>query len=159
MMVRMFSCGPIACWISAQTSSLVTWSLCEIHSLDFMQENPMLISIDKGDGSVGGGQYGKEEDMEERKRLPLFPSSMWDGDEGITNLKTNVISSAAKRKQCLLLGEACLAACCRGWAQHCGMTLLLKVFCLCSLQIQRCSVCTGTQGRGAERAGWIVFGN
>ena len=34
-----------------------------------------------------------------------------EGDEGITQLKTNVISAAAERKQCLLLGEACLTAC------------------------------------------------
>ena len=29
-MVSRSSCGPIACWILAQTSSLVTWSLCEM---------------------------------------------------------------------------------------------------------------------------------
>ena len=32
-MVRRSSCGPIACWILARTSSLVTWSLYEMHSL------------------------------------------------------------------------------------------------------------------------------
>ena len=32
-MVRMSSCGPIACWILAQTSSLVTWSLYEMCSI------------------------------------------------------------------------------------------------------------------------------
>ena len=55
----------------------------------------------------------------------------WGGgdDEGITKLKTSVISAAAERKQCLLLGGACLATCSRGWVQHCGMTLLLNVFC------------------------------
>ena len=36
------------------------------------------------------------------------------GNDGITKLKTNVISDATKKKQCLLLGEACLAACSRG---------------------------------------------
>ena len=30
-MDRRSSCGPIACWILAKTSSLVTWSLYEIH--------------------------------------------------------------------------------------------------------------------------------
>ena len=30
-MVRMSSCGPTACWILARTSSLVTWSLYEMH--------------------------------------------------------------------------------------------------------------------------------
>ena len=35
------------------------------------------------------------------------------GVDGITKLKTNVISAAAEKKQCLLLGEACLAACSR----------------------------------------------
>ena len=33
MMVRRSSCGPIAWWILAQTSSLVTWSLYEMHSI------------------------------------------------------------------------------------------------------------------------------
>ena len=55
----------------------------------------------------------------------------------------NVISAATKRRQCLLLGGGCLAACSRGWVQHCRMTLLLNVFCLCSRKIQRCSVYTG----------------
>ena len=32
-MVRRSSCGPIACWILAQTSSLVTWSLYEMRSI------------------------------------------------------------------------------------------------------------------------------
>ena len=32
-MVRRSSCGPIACWILAQTSSLVTWSLYEMCSI------------------------------------------------------------------------------------------------------------------------------
>ena len=32
------------------------------------------------------------------------------GYEGITKLKTNVISAAAEKKQCVLLGEACPAA-------------------------------------------------
>ena len=31
-MVSRCSCGPIACWILAQTSCLVTWSLYEMHS-------------------------------------------------------------------------------------------------------------------------------
>ena len=31
--VRMPSCGPIACWILARTSSLVTWSLYEMCSI------------------------------------------------------------------------------------------------------------------------------
>ena len=39
-----------------------------------------------------------------------------------------MISAAAERMQCVLLGEACLAACSRGWVQHCGMILLLNVF-------------------------------
>ena len=32
-MVRRSLCGPIACWILAQTSLLVTWSLYEMHSI------------------------------------------------------------------------------------------------------------------------------
>ena len=31
-MIRRSSSGPIACWILAQTSSLITWSLYEMHS-------------------------------------------------------------------------------------------------------------------------------
>ena len=58
-------------------------------------------------------------------------------DEGITKLKTNVISAAAERKQCLLLGEACLAACSRGWVKYHGITLPLNVFCLCMLSLHR----------------------
>ena len=67
----------------------------------------------------------------------------WRREEGITKLKTNLISAAAKKKQYLLLGEVCLAACSKGWVRHRGMTLLLNGFCLSSRQIQRCSVCTG----------------
>ena len=63
-------------------------------------------------------------------------------DTEITKLKTNVISAVDKKKQCLLLDETCLAACSKGWMQHCRMTLLLNVFHLCSCQIQRHSVCT-----------------
>lgn len=47
------------------------------------------------------------------------------GDEEITKLKTNVISAATEEMQCLLLGEACLAVCSRGWLQHYGMILRL----------------------------------
>ena len=46
----------------------------------------------------------------------------------MAKLKTNVISADAEKKQCLLLGEACLAACSKGWVPPCGMTLLLNVF-------------------------------
>ena len=31
--IRSSSCGPTACWILAQTSSLITWSLYEIRSI------------------------------------------------------------------------------------------------------------------------------
>ena len=71
-----------------------------------------------------------------------------EGDEGIKQLKTNVISAAAERKQCLLLGEACLTACSRGLVQHRRMAMLVNVFCLCFCQIQRCSVCTGKRSGG-----------
>ena len=99
------------------------------------------------------------------------------GVDGITKLKTNVISAAAEKKQCLLLGEVCLAACSGEWVQYClllgevclaacsgewgqywGMTLLLNVFCLCSCQTQRCSVCTGKRSRknGMDCMGKLV---
>ena len=32
-MVKRSSCGPMACWILAQTSSLVTWSLYEMRTI------------------------------------------------------------------------------------------------------------------------------
>ena len=40
-------------------------------------------------------------------------------------------------EQCLLLGEACLAACSRGWVQHCGMTLLLNFIFLPLLSVHK----------------------
>ena len=36
-----------------------------------------------------------------------------EGNKETIKLKTNVISAVAKNKQCLLLGEACLATCSR----------------------------------------------
>ena len=36
-MVGRSSCGPIACWILARTSSLVTWSLYEMHYMGSMK--------------------------------------------------------------------------------------------------------------------------
>ena len=61
---------------------------------------------------------------------------MWGGDERwgnqvIMKLKTNVISAATEKKQCVnvfLLSEACLTAYSRGWVQHCGMTLVPESF-------------------------------
>ena len=47
-MVRRSSCGPIACWILAQTSSLVTWSLyemCGILRLHLISMACILLSI------------------------------------------------------------------------------------------------------------------
>ena len=72
-------------------------------------------------------------------RVPIREGRYSGGNEGITKLKTNVISAAAERKQCLfilfyfLLSEVCLAACSRGWVKHCGMTLLLNIFVLFGL--------------------------
>ena len=77
-----------------------------------------------------------------------------EGDEGITKLKTSVISAAAERKQCLLLGKAYLPACSRGWVQHCRMTLLLNVF-VCVLARSRNA--GSAQGKGAERSGFVVL--
>ena len=119
-------------------------SLCKAQP-DSMQENPILIALGKDDGRGGRGSVTTKK---------TWGRERGEGDDGITKLKTNAISAAAERKQCLLLGEACLAAGSRGWVQHCGMTLLLNVFCLLSRQIQRSSVCT-VQGRGAgERGGF-----
>ena len=79
-----------------------------------MQDYHMLVALDKEDGEKGGGGgCGVEGGM------TIKGGRRGGGDEGITKLKTNVISAAAERKQCLLLGEACLAACSRGWVQHC----------------------------------------
>ena len=46
---------------------------------------------------------------------------------GVIELEINVISAAIRKRCCLLLGGACVAACSGGWVQHCGMTLLLNV--------------------------------
>ena len=91
-------------------------STCRAQS-DSMQENPMLVALGKGDGK-GSGWVG-EYDNKGRK---TWGRGRGKGDEEITKLKTTVISAAAKRKQCLLLGKACLAACSRGWVQHFGTT-------------------------------------
>ena len=81
---------------------------------DSMREKRLARSLGKGDGKgvrvvvvvvVGGRGDNKGRETRERER--------GKEDEGITKLKTNVISAASKRKQLLLLGEACLAACSR----------------------------------------------
>ena len=69
---------------------------------------------------------------------------------GFIELKTNVISAAARKKQCLLLVEACLAACSRGWVLNCGVTLLLNIFLFVFHQSQRWSVCTGKRSRESK---------
>ena len=101
----------------------------------------MLVGLDKeaGKGWGGGGGGGRGYDLKERK---TWGREWGEGMQG----SQSVISAGAERNECLLLGEACLTACSRGWVQHCGMTLLLNV-CLCSYQIQRCSVCTGKRLR------------
>ena len=60
----------------------------------------------------GGWSGGQGCDNEGRK---TWGRGWGERDEGITKLKTNVISAATEGKQCLLFGEACLAACSRGW--------------------------------------------
>ena len=95
----------------------------------------MLVALGKENGNKGRrGERGE---------------GVREGDEGITKLKTNLISAAAERKQCLLLGEACLAACSRGWVQHCGMTLLLNFVFVCVLA--RSSDTQSTRGSGTKR--------
>ena len=71
---------------------------------DCMEENDMLTALGKEDGKRGGGGGG----------MTIRGGRRGGGDEGITKLKTNVISAAAEKKQCHLLPEACLAACSRG---------------------------------------------
>ena len=61
-----------------------------------------------------------------------------------------MISAAAQKTQCLLLGGVCLAACSRGWVQHCRMTLCLSAFCLCSHRTQRGIASTGKRNRENE---------
>ena len=74
-----------------------------------MQENPCLLRLTKEmDRSRG---LGDERDNKGRK---TWGRERGEEGEGITKLKTNVISAAAERKPCILLGEACLAACSRG---------------------------------------------
>ena len=91
-----------------------TMSLSTCRALsDSMRENPMLVVFGKG-GRGWRGRVIIMEDMGEGNR---------GGGEGITKFDTNVTPAAAESKQYLLLGETCLAACSRGWVQHCGMTL------------------------------------
>ena len=76
---------------------------------------------------------------------------------GVTKLKTNVNSAATEKKQCL--GEACLAAWNqegRGSTAECGMTSLLNV---CDCVLAKSRDAQYSQGRGAERTGWILWGN
>ena len=67
-----------------------------------MQENCSLIVLGKEDGKGEGGITIREGRM----------GWGWGGGEqieGITKLKKKVISAATEKKQCVLLGEACLA--------------------------------------------------
>ena len=53
------------------------------------------------------------------------------GDRWVSEeLKTNMISPAAEKTQCLLLCGLCLAACSRRWAQHwpCAWLLFVRAF-------------------------------
>ena len=133
-------------------------------------------------GVGGGGMMEGEEDVEKGwLSSPFVPLSQpflhwgkgWSegrgrrgyrvigytkGEEGYRvenkcDFSNNNKNRRKKKRQWLLLSEACLSACSRGWvSQHCGMTLLLNVSCLCSLQIHRLSA----QGRGMDRTRWIV---
>ena len=75
-------------------------------------------------------------------------------------METNAISAAAERKQRLLLGEACLAACSGGWVQHCEMTSLLDIlfFFFFSVLAKSRDV-QSAQGRIAGRKAWVVLPN
>ena len=82
---------------------------------------------------------------------------MGKGDEGILELKANVISDAAEKKQCLLLCEACLAACPRGWVQHCRMTLPLNIF--VSVLLPNPEMLSLQREEEWRERGWIVLGH
>ena len=77
-------------------------------------------------------------------------------DDEITKLKTNVMSAANEKKRFFWLGEACLAACSRGWVQHCGMTQLLNDLAYVLAKVRDAQ---SAQGRRTERARRIVWGN
>lgn len=106
--------------------------------LDSMQQTTCSLRLP--DEKRGGGREGHEDKGEEDVGKGMRGGVMRGG--WVVESKTNVILAVIKKKQRLLLGEARLAACSREWVQHCGMTLLLDLFC-CSRQIQRHSVCTG----------------
>ena len=90
--------------LSMSMSMSMSISNCRVQS-DSMQENLMLVALGKEDGKgEGGDNKGRRTLGRERGEI----------DEGIKKLKTNVISATAEKKQCLSLGEACLAACFRG---------------------------------------------
>lgn len=64
----------------------------------------------------------------------------------MAKLKTNVISAAAEKKQCLLHGEASLTACSRGLVQY---DLVPYHFFACVLARSRYT--QSARGRGGER--------
>ena len=69
-------------------------------------------------GGRGGECDNKGKKKTRGKKKTWGRRERGEGDEGITKLKTNVIPTATERKQCVLLGEACLAACSRGWVRQ-----------------------------------------
>ena len=73
----------------------------------------MLVALGKEDGKGGRGE-GRRVGGYNNTGKKLYGKGCGEWDEGITELKTQVISAAAERKLCLLLGEACMAACSRG---------------------------------------------
>ena len=124
-------CPPVARSLTPRTKTP-----CSLRFAKKMDRGGRMMGVVQGVGWGWGWRYdnkGKKTWGRERGKV----------EEGITKLKTNVISPAAEVKQCLLLGGACLAACFRRWVQHCGMTLLLNVSCWRSRQILGRSVCTG----------------
>ena len=65
-------------------------------------KTPCLLRLAK---EMGGGGWGEEDN----KGGKTWVRERGEGGGGIIKLKTNVISAATERKQCLLLGEACHA--------------------------------------------------
>ena len=139
---------PAAVWAMSMSMSMYTSYRMQS---DSMQKNHMFNVLGKEDGQGwgdGGGttiRGGRYRGGDERK-----------GIRGSQSWKQMWFQLPPKKKECLLLGEASLAACFRGWVQHFEMTLLLNIF-VCALAKSRNA--QSAQGKGTERKEWTVLGN
>ena len=72
-MVRRSSCGPIACWILARTSSLVTWSLYEMRTHQILYAGSTPSRLRRGTGGDRDPRGWWEDTLRRYKTLPARP--------------------------------------------------------------------------------------